>query len=94
MKTGKVFLSILLAAAAGVAVGILYAPEKGVRTRKRFREQSEDYLQELEDLKNEYERSLHNLKRKVVSAYDDIESKIKDRIEEKGKSGQDLQNID
>ncbi|GLU52736.1 hypothetical protein Dfri01_21970 [Dyadobacter frigoris] len=71
MKTSKIILSIALAAAAGAAIGVLFAPQQGTRTRRRIREQGEDYLQDLQDLKNEYERSLDNFKRKVISAYEE-----------------------
>jgi len=76
MKTGKVILSVALTAAAGVAIGVLFAPEKGSRTRRKIREQGEDYLQDLEDLKNEYERSIANFKSKVDSLYNEVENQI------------------
>lgn len=73
MKTGKVLLSVVLAASAGLAIGMLFAPDKGVRTRRKIREKGEDYL---EDLKGEYEHSLKNFKKKVDTAIDDVTSKL------------------
>lgn len=73
MNSGKVFLSVLLAAATGVAVGMLFAPEKGSRTRRKIREKGEDYL---EDLKEDYEHKVRSFKRKVDAAFEDISSKI------------------
>jgi gas vesicle protein len=74
MKTGKVVLGVLLAATAGVALGLLFAPEKGVRVRRKIREKGEDYLEELKD---EYAHSVKSLKQKVDAAYDGIATKIK-----------------
>ncbi|GLU54697.1 YtxH domain-containing protein [Dyadobacter frigoris] len=88
MKTGKVILSVALAVAAGVAIGVLFAPEKGSRTRRKIREQGEDYLQDLEDLKNEYERSISNFKSKVDSLYHEVENKITGRPVNSPKSQQ------
>ena len=34
MKSGKVLLGVLAGAAAGALLGILFAPEKGTKTRK------------------------------------------------------------
>ena len=36
MNSGKAILSILAAAAAGTAVGILFAPDSGTNTRKKI----------------------------------------------------------
>ncbi len=79
MKTEKVILSVLLATTAGVALGILFAPEKGEKVRRKIREKGEDYL---EDLKDEYTHSVKSLKRKVDAAYDDIATKFKSHTEE------------
>jgi gas vesicle protein len=38
----KVFVSFLVGAAAGAAAGLLFAPEKGTRTRRRLARRAED----------------------------------------------------
>lgn len=43
MNTGKLIIGTLLGAAAGVMVGLLVAPEKGVETRKKISEMSTKY---------------------------------------------------
>ncbi|MFE3867226.1 YtxH domain-containing protein [Flavobacterium sp. LS2P90] len=49
MKTDKVVLGILGGVAAGALLGILFAPEKGDKTRKRIMDKSNDYADELKD---------------------------------------------
>ena len=49
MKTDKVVLGILGGVAAGALLGILFAPEKGDKTRKRLMDKSNDYADELKD---------------------------------------------
>ena len=49
MKTDKVVLGILGGVAAGALLGILFAPEKGTKTRKRVLDKSNDYADELKD---------------------------------------------
>ncbi|NLO02771.1 MAG: YtxH domain-containing protein, partial [Bacteroidales bacterium] len=43
MSSGKVFLGVLAGAAAGALAGILFAPAKGSKTRKRILKKGEDY---------------------------------------------------
>jgi gas vesicle protein len=49
MNTGKIVLSILAGAAAGAALGILFAPDKGASTRKKISEKGQAYAEELEE---------------------------------------------
>jgi len=51
MTTGtKVFLGILGAAAAGVAIGMLIAPEKGSEMRARIKKSAGDWVDSLSNL--------------------------------------------
>jgi gas vesicle protein len=48
--TSKVILGILGAAAAGVVIGMLVAPDKGKETRKRIRKTAEDWAESMSHL--------------------------------------------
>lgn len=74
MKTGNVVLGIALAAVAGIAVGMLFAPEKGERTRRRIKEKGEDLL---DDLQHDYDRSVKQIKRKVETAYENLSAEVR-----------------
>jgi gas vesicle protein len=50
MKAGKFLSSVLISAAAGAALGILFAPDKGSKTRKRIRRQSNDFKEKLNSI--------------------------------------------
>ena len=50
MKTTKVILSVAAAAAAGVAIGMLIAPEKGEELQKKITEGARGWLAELGSL--------------------------------------------
>jgi gas vesicle protein len=68
MKTSSTILGILGAAAAGAFIGVLFAPDKGSETRKKIKDKSKDYGD--------------NLKGKVDGILSTISSNGKDMIEE------------
>ncbi len=47
MRSVKVLLGTLVGAAAGALAGILFAPAKGLKTRKRILKKGEDYTDTL-----------------------------------------------
>ncbi len=49
MSNSKVFWSILMAAAAGAAIGMLFAPEDGDNTRKKIKKSANDWASEALD---------------------------------------------
>jgi len=49
MSTSRIILSTLLASAAGVAIGMLFAPQKGSRTRRKISEKNHQYSDYLAD---------------------------------------------
>ncbi|MBZ4041231.1 YtxH domain-containing protein [Flavobacterium hibisci] len=68
MKTSSTILGILGAAAAGAFLGVLFAPDKGSETRKKIKDKSKDYGD--------------NLKGKFDGILSTINSNGKDIIEE------------
>ena len=49
MSTGKILLGVLAGVAAGAVVGILFAPAKGSKTRKKIAKKGIDYADELSE---------------------------------------------
>jgi gas vesicle protein len=47
MSTAKLIAGLIGAAAAGVAVGMILAPEKGTELRKRIADTTDDYINEM-----------------------------------------------
>ena len=78
MKPGKVVLGIIAGAAAGVALGVLLAPEKGSNLRNKISKRGEGYL---DNIKTMFDSFLDTLSESLESVKGDAEDLI-----EKGKS--------
>jgi len=72
MDTGKILLGVLAGVAAGAMAGILFAPAKGSRTRRRILRKGEGYVEELKEKFNEYADTITEkleMAREEVSAF-------------------------
>ena len=82
MSSGKVFLGILAGAAAGALAGILFAPAKGSKTRKRIVRKGEDYVDSFKDALDELLDSVTDKFEKVKGEVSDYAEKVKDDVTE------------
>lgn len=87
MKTSKTILGILGAAAAGVAIGMLFAPDKGTNTRKKLAKKGKNYGEELKDkfgniintASKKGEEFISEGKNKYENAKDDVLAEAKNK---------------
>lgn len=64
----KVLVGLLVGLAAGAALGLLFAPEKGSETRDRLSQSLKDLGDSIKDKAADEINNLNNLKDKVVSS--------------------------
>ncbi len=77
MSAGKLLTGILIGAAAGAVLGILFAPDKGSETRKKI-------AQKGGDLKDTIRNKFNELGEAISEKYDSIRGEANEIIE-KGK---------
>lgn len=77
--SSKVLVGLLAGLAAGAALGILFAPEKGSETRDKLGESIKDLSDSIKDKVADEINSLTALKDKVVGS---VKSKLRDGEEE------------
>jgi len=81
MTTGtKVVLGILGAAAAGVAIGMLIAPEKGSEMRARIKKSAGDWVDSLSNLFEKGKEELEELGSTAVDKSRQTRSAIEDKV--------------
>lgn len=86
MNTGKLVLGFLAGIAAGAALGILFAPDKGSVTRKKISRKGEDSLEDLNDkikaLAKEVSNKFENIKGEANRLAGNGKIKIEEAIAE------------
>ena len=82
MNTGKVLLGVLAGAAAGALIGILFAPAKGSRTRRRILRKGESYVEGLKEKFNEYADTISEKLEQAKEEVSAFTQKGKEKFEE------------
>ena len=85
-NTGTTILAILTGAAIGAGVGILFAPDKGSKTRGKikdgYKDAHKDLLKKYESLSEEVKSKLSSAKVDFEGSYDDLVSSMSHKTED------------
>jgi gas vesicle protein len=73
MNSGKVVLGVLAGIAAGAIVGILVAPDKGAKTRKKLLNKGDEYI---DDLHEKFDDFLETVTQKFERKYKEVEDMV------------------
>src|SRR6056297_1022415 len=86
-RFGKMVVTVLAGAASGVVIGLLFAPEKGERTRKKLSKKTDDYLQKI---KKELEAIRAQLEKQTAKTEEKVEEQFKKKGDELVEKAQKL----
>lgn len=79
-NTTKIVLGVMGAAAVGVALGMLLAPEKGSETRKKIGDSVKDMADQLSDFFAAGKEELNNIRNRVYSEAESEASSVQERF--------------
>ena len=77
---GKMILGILGAAAAGVIVGMLIAPEKGEDLRNNLKKTAEDWMDEFAKLTGKGKDYVNDLKNQAMAGVNELRDDAEENI--------------
>lgn len=79
MKSGKVALGVLAGLAAGAVLGILFAPDKGVKTRKKISGGAKDIKDKVKKAAKELSKKAEEMKDVAVEKFNSVENTAKQK---------------
>ena len=78
---GKVLGAVIVGTILGGAIGLLFAPYKGSRTRNRIARRSKDLTNKLKDEANTLLMKAEKLERLAEEKIQNLTNKVKDKVE-------------
>lgn len=82
MSTSKVFWSILMAAAAGAAIGMLFAPEDGDNTRKKIKKSANDWASDALDALEKGKTKVQDAADRIVKTGSNLKADAAEMVDE------------
>jgi gas vesicle protein len=79
-NNGKILAALLMGAAAGATLGVLFAPDKGSETRKRIADRASELGDGLNSSINKGKEVISGLKERVAGKTEEVKDRVKEGV--------------
>ncbi len=81
-NSGKIMAALLLGAAAGATLGVLFAPDKGSEVRRKIAGRASELGDELVNQMNRGKSAINDMKDRVVGKADEMKNRASETIDD------------
>ena len=78
-NSGKILAALLVGAAAGAALGLLFAPDKGSETRKKMAGKASELTDEIKERYNKSKEAVNDIKERMTGKTEEVKNSTHSR---------------
>lgn len=73
---------LIAGAATGIIIGTLYAPQKGIKTRRQIKQKAHDFQEKVDELQDRISEKIDDIHQKVSGKVEDLKHSAEKKAED------------